>query len=57
MGGLLIDTLAYRFCTSHSEFDKCGYDSFGRLTTEFFKYLKGEPKKESYHALGSKQKS
>lgn len=56
MGGLLIDTLAYRFCTSHSEFDKCGYDSFGRLTTEFFKYLKGEPKKESYHALGSKQK-
>lgn len=56
MGGLLIDTLAYRFCTSHPEFDKCGYDSFGRLTTEFFEYLKDEPTKESYHALGSKQK-
>lgn len=56
MGGLLIDTLAYRFCTSHPEFDKCGYDSFGRLTTEFFEYLKDEPTKEYYLALGSNQR-
>lgn len=56
MGGLLIDTLAYRFCTSHPEFDKCGYASFGRLTTEFFEYLKDEPKQDFYLALGSKQR-
>lgn len=56
MGGLLIDTLAYRFCTSHPEFDKCGYDSFGRLITEFFEYLKDEPTKEYYLALGSNQR-
>ena len=56
MGGLLIDTLAYRFCTSHPEFDKCGYASFGRLTTEFFEYLKDEPKQDYYLALGSKQR-
>ncbi len=56
MGGLLINTLAYRFCTSHPEFDKCGYASFGRLTTEFFEYLKDEPKQDFYLALGSKQR-
>lgn len=56
MGGLLIDTLAYRFCTSHPEFDKCGYASFGQLTTEFFEYLKDEPKQDYYLALGSKQR-
>ena len=56
MGGLLIDTLAYRFCTSHPEFDKCGYASFGRLTTEFCEYLKDEPKQDYYLALGSKQR-
>lgn len=56
MGGLLIDTLAYRFCTSHPEFDKCGYDSFGELTKDFFEYIKNEPKQDYYLALGSKQR-
>lgn len=56
MGGLLIDTLAYRFCISHPEFDKGGYDSFGRLTTAFFRYLKDEPTREYYLALGSNQR-
>ena len=56
MGGLLIDTLAYRFCTSHPEFDKCGYASFGRLTTEFFEYLKDEPKQDFYLAMRSPQR-
>lgn len=56
MGGLLIDTLAYRFCTSHSEYDNVGYASFGELTMDFFEYLKDEPKQDYYLALGSKQR-
>ena len=56
MGGLLIDTLAYRFCTDHPKYDKCGYASFGELVMEFFEYLKNEPQQEYYLALGSNQR-
>ena len=56
MGGLLIDTLAHRFCIAHSEFDNCGYDSFGKLAADFFEYLKNEPEQEYYLALGSNQR-
>lgn len=55
ISGLLIDTLAYNFCTSNKEFDDCTLSSFDGLAIAFFQYLKDEPKQEYYWALGSNQ--
>lgn len=53
MGGLLIDTLAYRFLSSTSKYDNTGNGSLGVLAKEFFEYLSNEEKHERYPALGS----
>ena len=55
MGGLLIDTLVYRFFESNRDYDHAGFDSFHLMLRDFFKFLKDEPEQAYYHALGSNQ--
>jgi len=55
MGGLLIDTLAYNFMKSTTEYDSVGHGSFDRLSRDFFKYLADQDKKDHYQAPGSNQ--
>ncbi len=55
MGGLLIDTLAYNFITSTSEYDTKSYLYYDFLSRDFFKYLADEPDQERYSAPGSGQ--
>ena len=56
MGGLLIDTLVYRFFEQTHEFDAAGSGSFDRMARDFFEFLKNEPEKDYYLALGSHQR-
>ena len=56
MGGLLIDTLVYRFFEQTHEFDAVGSGSFDRMARDFFEFLKNEPEKDYYLALGSRQR-
>ncbi|GFO73590.1 hypothetical protein BJAS_P4487 [Bathymodiolus japonicus methanotrophic gill symbiont] len=45
MGGLLIDTLAYNFLNSTSDYDSRSYAFYHWLSRDFFKYLSELPKK------------
>ncbi len=56
MGGLLIDTLVYRFFEQTHDFDAVGTGSFDRMARDFFEFLKNEPEKDYYLALGSHQR-
>lgn len=56
MGGLLIDTLAYNFLRSTSNYDSKSIASYGELSRDFFDYLANEPEKDFYAALGSNQR-
>ena len=40
MGGLLIDTLVYRFFEGTRNYDRTGYDSFPLMVRDFFSFLK-----------------
>lgn len=55
IGGLLIDTLTYKFLSNHAEYDFIGLSSYDELCRDFFQYLKDEPQKDYYKALGSGQ--
>jgi hypothetical protein len=55
MGGLLIDTLAYNFLNSTTDYDNKGHVYYHSMCRDFFKYLSNEPKKTHYAALGSRQ--
>ncbi|MFT8787386.1 MAG: nucleotidyltransferase [Bifidobacterium psychraerophilum] len=55
IGGLLIDTLVYRFLSSTSEYDDKGTLWFDLMVRDFFDFLMGEPDKNYYLALGSNQ--
>ncbi|MCG8315528.1 MAG: nucleotidyltransferase [Pseudomonadales bacterium] len=55
IGGLLIDTLAYNFLKSTTEYDDKSYLYFDWLSRDFFKYLADEPNKDHYQAPGSNQ--
>ena len=55
MGGLLIDTLAYNFLKSTTEYDNKSYLYYDWLSRDFFKYLADQPDQERYAALGSGQ--
>jgi hypothetical protein len=55
MGGLLIDTLAYNFLKSTSDYDDRSYMYYGWMSRDFFKYLMEQPNKDHYKALGSGQ--
>ena len=56
MGGLLIDTLAYNFLKSSSDYDNRSTAYYDRMCRDFFKYLSEEPTKDYYLALGSNQR-
>lgn len=55
MGGLLIDTLAYNFMKSTTDYDDKSYLYFDWLSRDFFKYLADQDKKDHYQAPGSNQ--
>ena len=55
MGGLLIDTLAYNFLNSTTEYDNKSHVYYDWMCRDFFKYLADEPNKDYYAALGSRQ--
>lgn len=56
MGGLLIDTLVYRFFAQTDAYDSAGTGAFDLMTRDFFEFLKDEPDKDYYWALGSNQR-
>jgi len=55
MGGLLIDTLVHRFFSQTSDHDSASTSSFDLMARDFFEFLKEEPDKDYYLALGSNQ--
>lgn len=56
IGGLLIDTLVYRFFAQTGDYDSAGTGSFDLMARDFFEFLKDEPDKDYYLALGSGQR-
>ncbi|KUF08556.1 nucleotidyltransferase [Leucobacter sp. G161] len=56
MGGLLIDTLVHSFFSQTDDYDSAGTGSFDRMVRDFFEFLKKEPDKDYYLALGSNQR-
>ncbi|MCT1885829.1 nucleotidyltransferase [Dietzia cinnamea] len=56
MGGLLIDTLVHRFFSQTNDYDSAGLGSFDKMARDFFAFLKEEPDKDYYQALGSNQR-
>ncbi len=55
-GGLLIDTLAHNFLQQTEEYDGKSYLWYDYMSRDFFEYLKGQPDREFYAALGSGQR-
>lgn len=56
MGGLLIDTLAYNFLYSTTDYDDKSYLYYDWLSRDFFQYLSELPEQDYYLALGSNQR-
>ncbi|MEQ3637120.1 MAG: nucleotidyltransferase [Marinobacter sp.] len=56
MGGLLIDTLAYNFLNSTSDYDGKSYLYYDWMSRDFFKYLSELPEQDYYAAPGSGQR-
>lgn len=56
MGGLLIDTLAYRFLEQTDHYDLKSYHYYDHMCRDFFEFLTSQPRKSEYAALGSKQR-
>jgi len=56
MGGLLIDTFAYNFLNSTTEYDDKSYSYYDWMNRDFFEYLSGLPDQEYFAAVGSKQR-
>ena len=56
MGGLLLDTLAYNFLASTTDFDTKSFSHFDRISRDFFKYLSELPEQTEYAAPGSRQR-
>lgn len=55
MGGLLVDTLAYNFLKSTSDYDTKSFLYYDQLNRDFFKFLSELPKQDRYDAPGSNQ--
>jgi len=55
MGGLLIDTLAYNFLKSTTEYDSKSFLYYDELSRDFFQFLSELPKQDRYSAPGSNQ--
>lgn len=56
MGGLLIDTLAYRFLESTAEYDSKSYLYYDLMARDYFKYLSELEDQDYYLAPGSNQR-
>ncbi len=56
MGGLLVDTLAYKFLESTSYYDTKSYLYYDNLSRDFFEYLSELPEQSEYAAPGSRQR-
>ncbi len=56
MGGLLIDTLAYNFFQSTTDYDEVTTVTYNYMVRDFFKFLSEEKDHEQYAALGSGQR-
>lgn len=57
MGGLLLDTLAYNFLDSTTDFDTKSFLYYDLMSRDFFKYLSDlEEEQTEYAAPGSKQR-
>lgn len=56
LGGLVIDTLVYNFFQQTSAYDSANTGAFDLMARDFFGFLKGEPEKDYYLALGSRQR-
>ena len=55
-GGLLIDSLTYKFLNENEEFKEIGFDDYLGMAKELFNFLKGLNKEQSYwYAIGSNQ--
>uniref|UniRef100_UPI0025B4090C SMODS domain-containing nucleotidyltransferase n=1 Tax=Trichocoleus desertorum TaxID=1481672 RepID=UPI0025B4090C len=57
MGGLLIDTLAYNFLKSITDYDDKSYGCYDLMSRDFFAYLIAQPDQNYYAALGSNQRA
>jgi hypothetical protein len=56
-GGLLIDSLVYKFLNENENYKNIGYSDYFAMTKDLFKYLKDLNKEQAYwFALGSNQK-
>ena len=55
MGGLLVDTLAYKFLDSTVDYDTKSFLYYHHLSRDFFRYLAELPKQARYYAPGSNQ--
>ena len=56
MGGLLIDTLVYKFLDSTSDYDEISFSSHDRMVRDFFDYIVDLPHQDYYLAPGSRQR-
>lgn len=56
MGGLLVDTLAYNFLNSTSDYDTKSFLYYDYLSRDFFKYISELPEQSEYAAPGSRQR-
>ncbi len=56
MGGLLLDTLAYNFLASTTDFDTKSFLYYDWMSRDFFKYLSEQPEQTEYAAPGSRQR-
>lgn len=56
MGGLLLDTLAYNFLDSTTDFDTKSFLYYDWMSRDFFKYLSELPEQSEYAAPGSRQR-
>lgn len=55
MGGLLIDTLVYKFFEQYDTYDSAGFSKFDEMIRDYFEFLKNQPNQDRYNALGSNQ--
>jgi hypothetical protein len=56
MGGLLIDTLAYNFLASTTDYDSKSFLYYDELSRDFFNFLASQPDQDEYAAPGSRQR-
>lgn len=56
MDGLLMDTLAFNFLGSTTDFDTKSFLYYDRMSQDFFKYLSELPEQTEYAAPGSRQR-